>query len=90
MQEFQHNSLLTNVNLRFGYYNLDCLPQFMAIFWPLFTNINSIKIEAGALDDMQCAHFDLAKPLLASARIIRSTLVFSCQEKLQQILIFFR
>jgi hypothetical protein len=49
----------------------------MVMFWPLFTTINSIKIETIALDDMQCEYFDLAKPLLAAARILYSLFVFS-------------
>jgi hypothetical protein len=48
----------------------------MTNLWPLFTTINSIKVDSSTLDCIQCEHHDLTKPLLASARILHSTLFF--------------
>jgi hypothetical protein len=77
LQEFQRNSLLTNANLDFSAIYPPRFPHFMTNIWPMLTTINSIKIEGDALDSIQCEHFDLAKPLLASARILHTKFVFS-------------
>jgi hypothetical protein len=74
VQEFQRNSLLTNVNL---YFNncLDSVLEIMTNLLPLFTNINSIGIDSknscrDVLDQLQCEYSELAIPMLTSARIL--------------------
>jgi hypothetical protein len=70
LQQFQRNSLLTNVNLDFKDC-LDFLPQIMTNFVPLFTNINSIEIDSdnlAVLDQLQSA--ELAIPMFTSARVL--------------------
>jgi hypothetical protein len=79
LQEFQRNSLLTNVNLNLisSICNPERFPQFMTNLWPLFTHIKAIKFDSATLEAIQCEHFELAKPLLASARILHAELVVS-------------
>jgi hypothetical protein len=75
LQEFQPNSLLTNVNLECS----EFLLQNMANFLPLVT-VNSIKFNSydlKLLDQVQCEYFELAIPLLTSARILIARLVFT-------------
>jgi hypothetical protein len=75
LQKFQQNSLLDNVNLCF-YDCLNVLLQMMTL--PLFTNINSIEINRSVvLDQLQSEYFELAIPMLASARILIAKLVFT-------------
>jgi hypothetical protein len=49
----------------------------MTNFWPLFTDIKSLKFDSATFDWIQCEHFDLAAPLLSSARILHTELFFT-------------
>jgi hypothetical protein len=74
LQELQQNSLLTDVNVVFQQCNsIDskAVLAFLATILPLITSINSITLEYTDLFPVLLdKYWDLAKPMLASARVL--------------------
>jgi hypothetical protein len=75
LQEFQLNSLLSNVNLEFYYCNADDLSVFLTKIQPMITSINSItawgQTPTNNLLGLLNNKFSLlSKRMLTSARVL--------------------
>jgi hypothetical protein len=82
LQEFHHNYLFTNVNLKMSTKDITSPEnqlEFLTHFLPLMTNINSIELLAPSLyylDLIQNECSELLMPMLASAQVLVTKLVF--------------